>query len=165
MMNRQILKLLVPATVLGGALALSGCSTSATSNDVADPPAISSAPIPAAPPGSAAPGTSTPGSSGEFITLDQYRKDPSAYSATDTVLFFNATWCPPCQRTVDNLNARNKSFPAGLTVVSVDYDTNDDLRKKYGVTYQHTFVTVNANGDQLKKWSGTESVDDIAAKA
>jgi hypothetical protein len=42
----------------------------------------------------------------------------------------------------------------GMVIHRVDYDTAIALRKKYSVTYQHTFVQVDENGKLLKKWSG-----------
>jgi hypothetical protein len=36
----------------------------------------------------------------------------------------------------------------------VDYDNSKDLQKKYGVTYQHTFVQIDENGEALSKWNG-----------
>jgi thiol-disulfide isomerase/thioredoxin len=75
------------------------------------------------------------------------------------VLFFNAKWCPDCQRA--DANFQKESIPDGLTILSVDYDKYNDLKKKYGVTYQHTFVQVDASGNQIKKWSGSYTVDDV----
>ncbi len=76
------------------------------------------------------------------------------------VLFFNAKWCPTCQAA--NNNFLKQQIPENLTILSVDYDTNSDLKKKYGVTYQHTFVQVDADGNQIKKWSGSTNVDQVS---
>ena len=76
-----------------------------------------------------------------------------------TVLFFHASWCPSCQSADKNISAGN--VPDGLTVLKTDFDSSTDLRKKYGVTSQHTFVQVDANGDLINKWSGGNSIDSI----
>lgn len=92
---------------------------------------------------------------------------PTAISSAengDVVLFFNAAWCPDCRATVKDLEANRKKIPDNLTILSVDYDTYTDLKKKYGVTYQHTFVQVDAQGNQLKKWGGSFTLDDIVAQ-
>jgi len=47
------------------------------------------------------------------------------------------------------------AIPAGVTIVKVDYDTATDLKRRYGVTMQHTFVQVDGSGEAVKKWSGT----------
>ena len=101
---------------------------------------------------------------GDWITLAEYDKAPQMYhEAGDVVLFFNATWCPTCQETVKNLDA--DGTPAGLTVVSVDYDSNQDLRQKYGVTVQHTFVVVSEDGQKQKVFTGPLTGEKIAEQA
>lgn len=75
------------------------------------------------------------------------------------VLFFNAKWCPDCQTA--NKNFQKEQIPDGLTILSVDYDKYTDLKKKYGVTYQHTFVQVDANGNQIKKWPASYTVAEV----
>ena len=49
-------------------------------------------------------------------------------------------------------------IPAKTTVVSVDYDQHTDLRQRYGVTTQHTFVQIDTNGEKTRQWVST-SVD------
>jgi hypothetical protein len=61
---------------------------------------------------------------------------------------------------VESLDAAG--VPAGLTVVSVDYDSATELRKRYGVTVQHTFVQVDAQGNELAKFTGSTSGPAIA---
>lgn len=96
---------------------------------------------------------------GAYIDYAEFESEPQAYAAGDVVLFFNATWCPTCQEAVKNLESAR--FPDGLTVVSVDYDSNLDLRKKYGVTTQHTFVQVTPDGEQVKKFTGSTTIPQI----
>lgn len=43
-----------------------------------------------------------------------------------------------------------------------DFDTATDLRQKYGVTVQHTFLQIDAEGTELAKWSGSVTADEIA---
>lgn len=77
----------------------------------------------------------------------------------DVVLFFSASWCPTCIRANKNFNA--SATPDGLTLLKLNYDDSTDLKKKYGVTYQHTFVQVDSSGNQLKKWHGSDSYDEL----
>lgn len=153
---------MITAAVVVATFAAAGCSTTAsrTPDSVADPASASSsaAAIPAPAP------SISPATTGSYITWDEYQRKPSEYAGTHVVLFFNAPWCPTCQATVKSLDAARTDFPAGLTVVTVDYDTSTELKKQYGVTTQHTFVEVSPNGDQIKKWSGTESVEAINEK-
>lgn len=76
-----------------------------------------------------------------------------------TVLFFHADWCPSCRAA--DAGIKKGGLPADIAVLKVNYDDSEDLKKKYGVTYQHTFVQVDAQGNLIKKWSGGSTVDDI----
>jgi thiol-disulfide isomerase/thioredoxin len=105
--------------------------------------------------------TATP--AGSWTDLSAYEADRDAFhEAGDVVLFFNAAWCPTCQATVKSLDA--SGAPSGLSVVSVDFDDSAELRKKYGVTVQHTFVQVDAQGKALVKFTGATSGADIASR-
>lgn len=77
------------------------------------------------------------------------------------VLYFRASWCPTCQAADRDIRASLADIPAGVTILDVDYDNSAELKKKYGVTYQHTFVQVDAAGVQIKKWSGSRTLEDI----
>lgn len=67
-----------------------------------------------------------------------------------SVLFFQAAWCPICKRTDETLTQwyEEEDFP--LSVYKVDYDNSSDLKTRYGVTYQHTFVLLDGEGNALK---------------
>jgi len=82
----------------------------------------------------------------------------------DVVLFFKASWCPSC-RTVDaDIKANLESIPEKLTILEVDYDNSVELKKKYGVTTQHTFVQVDQTGTLIKKWSGGSTLASVVAQ-
>lgn len=82
----------------------------------------------------------------------------------DIVLFFKANWCPSC-RTVDtDIKANLSKIPEDLTILDVDYDNSKDLKKKYGVTYQHTFVQVDKGGNLIKKWSGSPTLKALVSE-
>lgn len=70
------------------------------------------------------------------------------------VLFFAASWCPNCQAANADINAKLSQIPANLVIFKTDYDKEVALKKKYGITYQHTFVLVDAEGKAVKKWAG-----------
>ena len=103
-----------------------------------------------------------PSGPGSYITLADYDADKSAYASTDVVLFFNAAWCSTCKEARGNIEADLAGIPSNLTIVVVDFDTATDLRQKYGVTVQHTFVQIDAEGTELAKWSGSVTADQIA---
>ena len=82
----------------------------------------------------------------------------------DVVLFFRASWCPTCKALDSNIRANFSAIPAGLTILDVDYDNSTELKQKYRVTYQHTFVQVRSDGSQIKKWSGSPTLAALVAE-
>lgn len=70
-----------------------------------------------------------------------------------TVVFFYAAWCPNCRATIAELNARWAEVNPELTVVIADYDKEAALKGKFGVTYQDTFVLLDAQGNSIKSWN------------
>jgi thioredoxin 1 len=93
-------------------------------------------------------------------TYEEYSPDMLSRAENgDVVLFFHAKWCPTCRSADKNLS--DATVPDGLTVLKADYDNEDELKRRYGVTTQHTFVQVDAEGNLIKKWSGSRTVDDI----
>lgn len=70
-----------------------------------------------------------------------------------TVVFFYAAWCPNCRATIAELNARWAEVNPDLTVVIADYDKESALKGKFGVTYQDTFVLLDAEGNSIKSWN------------
>ena len=68
------------------------------------------------------------------------------------VLYFYAPWCPFCRAADADFKANPDKIPAGVTVLKTLYDSETALKQKYGVTYQHTFVQIDNNGNQVTKW-------------
>lgn len=82
----------------------------------------------------------------------------------DVVLFFRASWCPSCRALDSDLKANLSAIPGGLAILDVDYDKETELKKKYGVTYQHTLVQVDKDGNMIKKWSGGSTLSSIVSQ-
>jgi thiol-disulfide isomerase/thioredoxin len=143
---------------------LASCGT--TDNDDAAPAPAASSPsssaVEPAPSEPATGGDTGASAAGRYITYADFDASSTDFASTDTVLFFHAGWCPKCQETESNLEA--DGVPDGLTVVKVDFDDSTELRQKYGVTLQHTFVQIDADGNEIAKWNGSYSGEDIAGK-
>lgn len=83
-----------------------------------------------------------------------------ATSDTRRVLFFYANWCPTCRPVDENLENSKVTLPEDVKVIRVNYNDTEtdqeekDLAKKYGVTYQHTFVQIDSQGNEVTKWNG-----------
>lgn len=79
------------------------------------------------------------------------------------ILFFHAPWCPQCR----SLEASIKStdLPDGVTIIKVDYDSNQTLRQKYGVTIQTTLVRIDDNGNLVEKYVAYDQPNFAAVEA
>ncbi len=86
-------------------------------------------------------------------------------SAThDVVLFFRASWCPTCRAVDADIKANLSKIPSSLAILDVNYDNSTALKQKYGVTYQHTFVQVDKDGNLIKKWSGSPTLSALVSE-
>ncbi len=96
--------------------------------------------------------------SGQYIPFSKGVLD----TVTDKkrVLFFYANWCPTCKPADEDFTNKVNNIPQDVVIVRVNYNDTDtdqdekDLAKKYGITYQHTYVQIDAAGNEVKKWNG-----------
>ncbi len=92
---------------------------------------------------------------------------PEKIAMADTgkvVLFFHASWCPSCRGLNSDIEKNMSAIPEGVTILKTDYDTQTELKKKYGVTSQHTLVQVDKDGNLIKKWSGSPGLSSLVAQ-
>lgn len=80
------------------------------------------------------------------------------------VLDFSATWCPTCQSLKKDINENLSDIPENVNIVVVDYDTHPQLKKRYGIRTQHSFVQVDKGGNEITKWIGGSTLGDVLSK-
>jgi thiol-disulfide isomerase/thioredoxin len=97
-----------------------------------------------------------------YISLSDYQANPELFESANKVYFFHASWCPICQSIDKELQNDPTKVPNGVTIIKTDFDKFTDLRQKYGVTTQYTFVQVDANDAQVAKWTATSADKAIA---
>ncbi len=85
-----------------------------------------------------------------FTTLDAAQAIAAKHP---TVLFFAADWCPYCQADLRDINANGDRL-GEVAIVVADYDKTAELKAKYGITVQNTYVQIDANGKQKAVWVG-----------
>jgi len=94
----------------------------------------------------------------EVLAPGYYTYTPAALGTAQrtgiAVLYFWAPWCSSCTSLDIELQDKKASIPEGITVLRVDYDQAQELRAKYNVVTQHTFVQVDAAGNALSTWVG-----------
>jgi len=93
--------------------------------------------------------------SGSYVTLADYNSNSAKYADTKKVYFFHASWCPICRGIDEDISADLSKIPAGVTFIKTDFDSATELRQKYGVTTQYTFVQVDDSGNETAQWSAT----------
>lgn len=80
-------------------------------------------------------------------TYTPYDPDKVASVEGTKLLFFHAPWCPQCRALEASIN--ENGAPEGVTIFKVDYDSNQALRQKYGVTIQTTVVKIDDDGNKV----------------
>ena len=84
----------------------------------------------------------------------EYSEQGIAQAQGTRVLFFHAPWCAQCRSIEKGMTP--DAIPSGVTIFKTDYDSNQELRKKYGVTLQTTFVVLDSDGNVAKKYVAYE---------
>jgi thiol-disulfide isomerase/thioredoxin len=102
------------------------------------PPPTSTAPTPP---------TDSGALSGSYV---DYHAGIIEATAETKLLFFHAPWCPQCRALEADI--KRSTIPAGVTIIKIDYDTNQALRAQYGVTIQTTLVKVDDQGNLIEKY-------------
>ncbi len=99
----------------------------------------------------------------------EYTKETLEQAANKRrILYFYASWCPTCRPADADLKANESKIPKDVTVLRTNYNDPDtdqeekELAKKYAVTYQHTFVQIDANGNEVTKWNGGQTKELLA---
>lgn len=91
---------------------------------------------------------------GEYLDYSAETLQAELAEGHKVVLFFHAPWCPFCKAADAAFKAKLNQIPTNVVVLKTDYDSNSALKQKYGVTYQHTFVQIDADGNMVTKWNG-----------
>ncbi len=100
-------------------------------------------------------GETNPGADhGDYISYSPEQVTKAQKEGKKVVLFFHASWCPFCKAAEKAFHEKIGQIPDSVSVLKVDYDSAIDLKQKYSVTYQHTFVQIDDQGNLVSKWTG-----------
>ncbi len=98
-------------------------------------------------------------------SFEPYAEEKVSRAAEETVvLAFLADWCPSCRAFKQDVNAQLDEIPSGVTILEVDYDEETELKQKYGIRTQHTFVEVDAEGNKIQMWTGANRLSDLVER-
>lgn len=84
------------------------------------------------------------------------------------VLFFFANWCPTCIPADADFTKNVNKLSEDVVVIRVNYNDTEtdqeekDLARKYGITYQHTYVQIDSDGNEVTKWNGGATEEMLA---
>ncbi len=76
-----------------------------------------------------------------------------------TVLYFWAPWCNSCTSLDDEFAKKSTQLPTDVTVLRVPYDQAKDLKQKYNIVIQHSFVQLDSRGQVIGSWAGGNMAD------
>lgn len=77
------------------------------------------------------------------------------------ILFFTATWCPSCINVEMMLETQKNLIPTTSAIFTVNLDEHAMLREKYHVERPHTFIQIDRDGNEMARWSGDTTLEDI----
>ena len=75
-------------------------------------------------------------------------------------LHFHADWCPTCRAQEKTLRSMKDEKGLDLTILTVNYDTERDLKKRFNVRTQSTFVVLKGP-KEVARLAGDTSADGI----
>ncbi len=75
------------------------------------------------------------------------------------VYFFYAAWSPDSKAAEEDIMGSVNGIPKDVVLFKTNYDTEAELKQRYTVTRENTFVWVDDAGNALKKWSGSGTVE------
>jgi thioredoxin 1 len=79
------------------------------------------------------------------------------------VLYFFAAWCPICVAEDPKIKAWVEAASVPVAGFRVDYDQEKELKARYKIPYQHTTVFLNAQGEEVERFTGPKSQVDFEA--
>ncbi len=97
-----------------------------------------------------------------------YSSDNLAKATADNgkaIIWFAAlAWCPSCQAADRDFKAHFDKVPKDVTIMKIDYDTAKELKQKYAITVQDTFIQIDSKGSEIVRWnSGGQGTDALLA--
>lgn len=69
-------------------------------------------------------------------------------------LYFWAAWCPICRAEEPKIREQIDGLDIPVTGFRVNFDTETELKKRYGIPYQHTLVILDTEGNETSRFLG-----------
>ena len=78
------------------------------------------------------------------------------------VLFFHSDWCSTCK--AFEKKVLSEKIPEDILILKVNYDKETELKKKYNIVTQTSFVIVDNKWNLKKRWIWARDISDIIEK-
>lgn len=102
--------------------------------------------------------------SSRFLSYSEENLKKATENNGRAIIFFHASWCPLCVAAERDLKSNFDKVPKDITILKTDYDTSQQLKSKYGIVAQDTWVQVDAEGKEIAKWnSGGQGLSALLA--
>lgn len=95
-------------------------------------------------------------SPGYFGSYDPAIMDKYQY----IILFFTADWCPSCREAENAIEEKKSYISPHIAIMRVDFE-DDMMREQYAVEKQHTFVLLDTEKNEIKRWTNSKNLEDL----
>jgi len=102
--------------------------------------------------------------SGKMLPYSPENLNNSLANGDTVVLAFAADWCPSCQAVEKDIMKNITNIPTGITLIRANFDTESELKDRYNVKGQHTFVQLDSNKNAVKTWRGSSTLKDLLSQ-
>jgi len=86
--------------------------------------------------------------------VDYSKEAFAAASAKKRILYFWAEWCPTCSIANQDYQENAGEIPEGVIIFKTNYDREIELKRQYNVAYQHTYIYIDSQGNEIRRWTG-----------
>lgn len=94
--------------------------------------------------------------------LDYSKERLKNSSKENIVLFFHADWCSSCRSFEKQV--LTEKIPEDILILKVNYDKENELRRKYNIVTQTSFVLVDSDWNLKKRWIWWTWINSIIKK-
>ncbi len=100
---------------------------------------------------------------GEVVPYTAQAFEAAQSAGKPIVVHVTATWCPTCHAQIPIVQSlADDPANSDLIVFNVDFDTQGDVLRQFGVRYQSTLIAFQGTAEKTRS-IGQTSPDDIAA--
>lgn len=98
-------------------------------------------------------------------TYEAYSPGAIGYAALgEVVLFFYTASCPACVHLDKDIVTNAARIPKDVKILKVNYDTEEALKQKYGLSSPHILIQVSSEGNRITQWALSSTLSDLVTR-